>query len=372
MLDHSQVPDDGLDSANQEASRVEVRPGYRADWALFVDWCTATGHAFLPAAAETIEGFVTACPARPASLARRVTAITAAHRAAGHPAPPRTPLVRDAVRGRPARTVRRPITPEQIDAALHQLPSHGWTGGFFGRRDRALLALAETGWTYQRLAALATADITLDPATGTVRIAPAAGSDGDTTVLAPDAAPVLCRPCAMVRWLRVLEWADRPGGERRLAHALKAAPELTDSSPHACRRTRPLVHRSDLPLLPPISQWGSLAVTPLSLTTRSVAHLAVTAATGRPTVHRTLGSLEAAVDPSPAVPPHHPDAAVLPRYTVADRDAALARRRADQQRLEDLDAVLDRIAERADQLAARTRDLLEDASASHRGRRPVR
>ena len=32
---------------------------------------------------------------------------------------------------------------EQVVAALRGLPSHGWTRGMFGRRDRCLLVLSE-------------------------------------------------------------------------------------------------------------------------------------------------------------------------------------------------------------------------------------
>ena len=55
-------------------------PGAGAEWALFADWCAVTGHAPLPATAETVLMFFGDCPAAPGTFARRLTAIDAAHR----------------------------------------------------------------------------------------------------------------------------------------------------------------------------------------------------------------------------------------------------------------------------------------------------
>ncbi len=67
---------------------VNTRAGYAADWALFTDWCAATNHSPLPADWNTIIAFTAGCPGAPATLRRRLAAITHHHRAAGHPHPP--------------------------------------------------------------------------------------------------------------------------------------------------------------------------------------------------------------------------------------------------------------------------------------------
>jgi len=151
--------------------------------------------------------------------------------------------VRAAV-GRP--TDQPPETPanaEQVAAALRGLPSHGWTAGMFGRRDRALLVLSQlAGLPYKRIAALTAGDVTVHDGTTTITT-PA----GTATLLPAADDPVTCGPCAVTRWLRVL---DRAG---------QAAPPVTDHSPHPCRSTRSEAEATrSAPLLPPIDQWGYL------------------------------------------------------------------------------------------------------------------
>jgi hypothetical protein len=49
--------------------------GYRADWALFTDWCAATGTPPSPVSVDTVRAFLAGCPAAPATAARRVAAL---------------------------------------------------------------------------------------------------------------------------------------------------------------------------------------------------------------------------------------------------------------------------------------------------------
>jgi len=71
-----------------------------AEWVLFVDWCAVTGHAPLPATAETVLMFFGNCPAAAGTFALRLSAIDSAHRDAGVTPPERTTQVRDVLRGR--------------------------------------------------------------------------------------------------------------------------------------------------------------------------------------------------------------------------------------------------------------------------------
>ena len=59
---------------------IRVPAGYRTDWALFTDWCAATGAPALPAGVGTVEAFLAGCPAAAATAARRVAAICWHHR----------------------------------------------------------------------------------------------------------------------------------------------------------------------------------------------------------------------------------------------------------------------------------------------------
>ena len=72
-----------------------------------------------------------------------------------------------AVRAALGRPTGEPFQPTDgnrnaVETALRGLPSHGWTQGMFGRRDRALLVLSQlVGVPYQHLAALTAGDIYL-------------------------------------------------------------------------------------------------------------------------------------------------------------------------------------------------------------------
>jgi len=206
-----------------ESSVVAGR--YAGEWALFADWCAATDRTPLPAHPDTIHAFLAACPAAPDTYARRLTAIEAAHRADGHEPPARTWSIRDLARGRPAHPGRVPFDPGQVDAALRALPVPGWTGGWFGRRDRALLVLAATGPPYPAIAALTAGHITIHHHAVTV----AAG--GQLIEITGVEDPTVCRACALATWIRALS-LDVGRGTRALADALKRATELTANSPH--------------------------------------------------------------------------------------------------------------------------------------------
>jgi hypothetical protein len=129
------------------ATPSPIPSGYAAIWALFTDWCAVTDHRDLPADPATVIGFLTGCPAAPETHRRRVAAIDHRHTANGHPAPGRSAPVLAAL-GRP--TGEPPQlnaeTAAAVEAALRALPSHGWTQGIFGRRDRCLLVLSQLGY----------------------------------------------------------------------------------------------------------------------------------------------------------------------------------------------------------------------------------
>jgi len=319
---------------------------------LFVDWCAVTGHDPLPATPETVLMFFGDCPAAAGTSARRLTAIDAAHRAAGVTPPERTGQVRDVLRGRPAQPVRQELTADRVEAALRRLPSHGWINGWFGRRDRALLVLAQAGVPYRRIAALIAGDITLTDTVATI----------NTTIglvtLYPDEDPVVCGPCALVRWLRALHLALTSPATRTLAGAIDRAAAVDGASPHLCRSRRPLpAGIADVPLLPPIDPRGYLSITPRPLTPHSVSHLARGNTTSPGAVHRVDPQTPDEPAPPPAATPMTP--AATP-YTAQDWEQAVARRRADQNHLRGVDRALDETDRRAAELNRRLLALLAD------------
>ena len=89
-----------------------------------------------------------------ATLRRRVAAIDHQHTAAEQAPPGRSAAVSAAL-GRPTGEPGGPSpeTVTAVEAALWALPSHGWTQGMFGRRDRCLLVLSQlAGVPYKHLA----------------------------------------------------------------------------------------------------------------------------------------------------------------------------------------------------------------------------
>ncbi len=328
-------------------------PAASAEWALFADWCAVTGHDSLPATAETVLMFFGDCPAAAGTFARRLTAIDAAHRAAGVTPPERTRQVRDVLRGRPAQPVRQELPADRVEAALRRLPSHGWINGWFGRRDRALLILAQAAVPYRRIAALTAGDITLTDTVATI----------NTTIglvtLYPDEDPVVCGPCALVRWLRALHLALTSPATRTLAGAIDRAPAVDGASPHLCRSRRPIAQGiGDVPLLPPIDPRGHLSITPRPLTPHSVSHLARGNTTGPGAVHRV--DPQTPDEPQLPPPPATPVAPPPTPYTVVDWEQAVARRRADQDRLRGVDRTLDETDRKAADLNRRILALLAD------------
>ncbi|MGS0683994.1 VOC family protein [Nakamurella sp. GG22] len=243
---------------------------YAGDWALFTDWCQVTGEREMPADPDAVLSFLTDCPAAPATLRRRVAGIDYHHLAAGHPRPGETPVVRAAL-SRPAlkeEDVQGPS--EGAAAALRGLPSHGWTRGMFGRRDRCLLVLSQLARVpYKHLATVTAGHIIVTGGTATI------SAKAGTWTLLPGDDALLCGSCAIVRWLRVLDLVVTRPGKRHLSEALKKAKAVTGRSPHLCRSRRQIDQATTfVPLLPPIDQWGHLPfpvqrLTPHSLSRRT-------------------------------------------------------------------------------------------------------
>ena len=281
------------------------------------------------------------CPGAPATIRRRLAAIAHHHRAAGQPAPV------DPGREQPAPS-REVIDPGQVDMLMRLLPSHGWLGGLFGRRDRALLTLAaSTTIPYRQLPRLTVGQLRIADGVATV-------TDHHGTAHVIDAAddPVLCGPCTLVRWRRVL---DTDVTHKRVKKLLKDAEEVTSASHHPCRAPKPIDDRTlDAPLFPPINQWGQLPFPIEPRSPHSTSRLARQADTGL-AHHRVLDVDEpaasaatdrAATEPAPAV-----------ARPVYDWEAANQRKIDAVAQLAPLADALDDIEMRIAELLARTKEL---------------
>ena len=344
--------------ATQQLSPRTVR-AYAGDWVLFTDWCHVAGEWELPADPGTVLSFLTDCPAASTTHRRRVAAIDHHHAAAGFPRPGKFPAVRAAL-GRPtgAPTELPAPTRTAVETALRGLPSHGWTRGMFGRRDRCLLVLSElVGVPYRHLATLTAGHVTV--VDGNARIENA----GCAWMVAPDPDPVLCASCAVVRWLRALDLVVTRPSRRDLSLALKKAKALTTGSPHLCRSTRRIDQvTTTMPLLPPIDQWGYVPFPVQRLTPHSLSRRVRDLLNGNLGAHRDLpvDTDEERETPVP-VPPPTPRAV----YSPEAARSAWVRRRAD---LEDLNEVSDQLHELDSQVAElnrRAAALLSAETRSH-------
>ncbi len=134
---------------------------------------------------------------------------------------------------------------------MRLLPSSGWIAGLFGRRDRALLAVAaSTQIPYRQIAQLTVGQLRI--ADGAATITDSAGVDH---VLESSADPVLCGPCALVRWRRLL---NIPHTKTRMSDFLTDAKQVTPASHHPCRQPKPIDPRTlQVALFPPVDQWDT-------------------------------------------------------------------------------------------------------------------
>jgi site-specific recombinase XerD len=140
------LSDEARDYVRASKAPATLR-AYRADWTDFSYWCQARGLQALPAAPETVAGYLTdlARVAKPATLQRRLSAISQAHQAAGHETPTRAAVVRATHAGirrtkGTASSAKAPALTADVRRMVEGLPDT-----LAGRRDRALLLVGFAG-----------------------------------------------------------------------------------------------------------------------------------------------------------------------------------------------------------------------------------
>ncbi|PXW27012.1 UNVERIFIED_CONTAM: hypothetical protein DES50_11482 [Williamsia faeni] len=323
---------------------------HRRDWRLFTDWCTAFDTAPLPASPVTIARFLDFEPGRTrGTLRRRVSAINAAHRIAGH-TPPGT---RTAVRGLLSARDRHTETARQVIA---RLPVSGWPAGLFGRRDALVLTLVcGLGIPLGRVGQLRCGDITVDVAGSVLHI----GGGHDITAQLEADNPYGAY-AVFSRWATVRDLTLRRPSPMAWAPALHTAPtraEVPEVSWHEH-------YDPDAALLPTFDRWGN-PTAPIGHTTTGLSARAATAilhthlrAPGRPITARTAwtsGVLERRARPLEP----DPTPVAVPELGDTYDDGVDARRRAAAE-LDDLDEVFDALDHQMTALLARTEQLLDD------------
>ena len=158
----------------------------------------------------------------------------------------------DVARHRATPLFPQPFSPGDVDAALRELPSHGWTAGWTGRRDRALLVLSHmAGLSYDNIATLTVGDITVSDGVATIR------TPGGTTTLRQAEDGLLCGPCALARWLHALDLTTLYPNGLVIAAVIARAVPLTADSPHLCQGTVTVTESTQhLTLMAASDQWG--------------------------------------------------------------------------------------------------------------------
>lgn len=146
----------------------------------------------------------------------------------------------------------QPPSMGRVEEVLRILPSHGWTAGWVGRCDRAMLVLSQlAGLSYKKVAALTAGDLTVADGVATIR------TPGGKTTLRDVADDLLCGPCALARWVHALDLMVVYPDTRVLAAVIARAVPLAPDSPHLCHSGNAVTQITrQVPLLPAIDRWG--------------------------------------------------------------------------------------------------------------------
>ncbi len=158
------ILEDQAEAFVRAAKAPSTLRAYRSDWGHFQRWCAQHTLCPLPASPETVALYLTALAAthRPATLTRRLTAITKAHAIAlySSPATMQRPAVSETLKGirrtlGTAQATKAPLLTADVRRMVEALPDT-----VAGRRDRALLLLGFAGgFRRSELAALDLGDV---------------------------------------------------------------------------------------------------------------------------------------------------------------------------------------------------------------------
>ncbi len=204
-----------MDFADQALSPATLR-AYRADWRHFCEWCQAARWSPLPAEPETVAAYLASLSVthRSSAIARRLAALSRAHRLASQEWPSAHPAIRNTLRG----IRRRYGKPPQQAAALateeikRLIASCDRT--LVGQRDRALLLLGyAAALRRSELVAIDHADLTFADDGFRLLIPRAKGDQsgkGVTLGIPRGAAPETCPVRALEDWLRASSCTHGP------------------------------------------------------------------------------------------------------------------------------------------------------------------
>ncbi|MCC3292404.1 site-specific integrase [Arthrobacter sp. zg-Y1110] len=242
---------EALDNSISDATKT----AYASDWRAFTEWCLTSGYNPMPATAETVIAYLTFMASSirqdgkaayaPSTIVRRASSINAQHVAAGVAPPGADGRVTRALkaikraRTEPQRRVA-PLLTSDIRLLLEGTKDRTWPDGVAAVRDAALLLSGFAGaFRRSELAALNISDVIPDLSDGVYLRVRRSKTDqegqGQIKGLPYGVHPLTCAPCAIYRWLDLLEAADGPDGRPGLMRALRRSGQPTS---HICRDGR--------------------------------------------------------------------------------------------------------------------------------------
>jgi len=225
---------DRIAQVRLEGIAFNSRRGYDGDWRRFASWCSSRNLLSLPAAPETaIEWLIAISDLRDetgewlyahATVKRAVAAIAKIHEFAGEESPTKNAVFRELLRGyarikgRPARQMR-PLMLAQLKAVLDCIDRRSHPAGVIGCRDTLILLLGFAGaFRREELAALTLGDIEFNSQGVHVRVTRSKTDQeahGHTKGMPRTDDPRYCTPCAIRRWISILELIDSSPDEVR-------------------------------------------------------------------------------------------------------------------------------------------------------------
>ncbi len=215
-----------MSSTGRLPQATNTQRAYASDLRDFAGWCAARGHATCPAAPGDVAAYLRDRSEHlaPATVARRLAAIVAAHHRLGFSSPRDHPDVRAALASiewhhRARRRPTRPLDAESLARLSLCLPAT-----VRGTRDRALL-LVGYGAALRRteLVALDVHDVRVTNG-GALRIVLARGS----VAIPPGSRPHLCAVRAWKAWTAVAELDDGPAFRAIDRHGHVSKTRLSD------------------------------------------------------------------------------------------------------------------------------------------------
>lgn len=124
----------------------------------------------------------------------------------------------------------RTLTAAEVESALRLIPSHGWTAGWTGRRQRAELVLsAMAHLSPEQIAELAVGQIAVHDSIASITTAT------ECLEVPNSEETLLCGPCALARWVHALDLAV-VFSERVVAATIARSAPLHADSPHLCQQ----------------------------------------------------------------------------------------------------------------------------------------